>query len=138
MGTVLTRPSPDDTNVETFSLIWLDATVNTSPENIKSQSILRESINQLKTFDNGDECIKYIEYLSANDRIILISSGNLGRSIVPRIHELRQIFSIYIYCMNKEAHEQWTKKFIKVIKILILIFIIDLFLCSRSKVFLLF
>jgi hypothetical protein len=34
MGTVLTRPSPDDTNVETFSLIWLDATVNTSPENI--------------------------------------------------------------------------------------------------------
>lgn len=138
MGTVLTRPSPDDTNVETFSLIWLDATVNTSPENIKSQSILRESINQLKTFDNGDECIKYIEYLSANDRIILISSGSLGRSIVPRIHELRQIFSIYIYCMNKEANEQWTKKFIKVIKTLILLFIIDFFLCSRSKVFLLF
>jgi hypothetical protein len=138
MGTVLTRPSPDDTNVETFSLIWLDATVNTSPENIQSQEILRESINQLKTFDNGDECIKYIEYLSANDRIILISSGSLGRSIVPRIHELRQIFSIYIYCMNKEANEQWTKKFIKVIKTLILLFIIDFFLCSRSKVFLLF
>jgi hypothetical protein len=138
MGTVLTRPSPDDTNVETFSLIWLDATVNTSPENIQSQEILRESIDQLKTFDNGDECIKYIEYLSANDRIILISSGSLGRSIVPRIHELRQIFSIYIYCMNKEANEQWTKKFIKVIKTLILLFIIDFFLCSRSKVFLLF
>ncbi len=129
MGTVLTRPSPDDTNVETFSLIWLDATVNTSPENIQSQEILRESIDQLKTFDNGDECIKYIEYLSANDRIILISSGSLGRSIVPRIHELRQIFSIYIYCMNKEANEQWTKKFIKVIKTLILRFIIDFFFC---------
>jgi hypothetical protein len=114
MGTLLSKSSSEDSNVETFSLIWLDATVNTSEENIKSQAILRESINQLTTFYNGDECITHIQNRSVNDRIILISSGGLGQLIVPQIHELRQIFSIYIYCINKEAHEQWARKFVKV------------------------
>jgi lipopolysaccharide biosynthesis glycosyltransferase len=114
MGTLLSKSSSEDSNVETFSLIWLDATVNTSEENIKSQAILRESINQLTTFDNDHECIKHIQNRSVNDRIILISSGGLGKLIVPQIHELRQIFSIYIYCINKEAHEQWARKFVKV------------------------
>ena len=114
MGNGPSKSPANDSSVETFSLIWLDATVNTSPENIKSQEILRESINQLTTFNTSDECMKEIQNRSANDRIILISSGGFGETLVPQIHELRQIFSIYIYCWNKEYHERWSKKFVKV------------------------
>src|ERR1700722_4333463 len=89
-------------NLETFSLVWLDASVNGSKENIEAQQRLRTSINHLKTFENSDQCEKYIRSVSKDDRIVLIVSGQLGREIVPRIHKLRQVFSIYVYCMDKK------------------------------------
>ncbi|CAF1482233.1 unnamed protein product, partial [Rotaria sp. Silwood1] len=44
----------------------------------------------------------------------MIVSGQLGRIIVPTIHEVRQAVSIYVYCMNKKAHQEWTQSFSKV------------------------
>ncbi|CAF1353988.1 unnamed protein product [Rotaria sordida] len=44
----------------------------------------------------------------------MIVSGRLGREIVPSIHELRQVISIYVYCMDKKSHEQWACNFEKV------------------------
>jgi hypothetical protein len=52
--------------------------------------------------------------VSTYDRIILIVSGRLGQIIVPEIVQYRQITSIYVYCMNKEANEKWAKQFNKV------------------------
>ncbi len=40
-----------DENLETYSLIWLDAFVNTSEENFQAQKQLQTSINHLLTFD---------------------------------------------------------------------------------------
>ncbi|CAF1143683.1 unnamed protein product [Rotaria sp. Silwood1] len=44
----------------------------------------------------------------------MIVSGRLGQDIVPSIHELRQVISIYVYCMDKSRHEQWARNFAKV------------------------
>ena len=101
-------------NLETDFLIWLDPTVNTSDENIEAQQQLRTSINHLTTFDDDKECEEYIRSISKDDRIVLIVSGQLGQQFVPRIHQLQQVFSIYVYCMNKIENEQWTSKFNKV------------------------
>jgi plasmid stabilization system protein ParE len=129
MGPSPSKPTTDDTNLETFSLLWLDSDVNTSAENIEAQDKLRTIINHLKTFDNDKQCEEYIQDLSENDRIVLISSGRLGREFVPRVHHLRQIFSIYIYCKDKERHKEWSNGFIKanIIFILIIIFIYGIF-----------
>ena len=35
----------------------------------------------------------------------------LGQIIVPKIVKYRQIASIYVYCMDKKANEQWAKQF---------------------------
>lgn len=90
-------------NLETYFIIWLDATVNRSEENVEAQQQLRKSINYLTTFDDDNECEEYIRSVSKDDRIVLIVSGQLGRKIVPRTHQLRQIFSIYVYCMNEKT-----------------------------------
>ncbi len=102
-------------NLETYFLIWLDATVNSSEENVEAQQQLRKSINHLTTFDDDNDCEEYIRSVPKEDRIVLIVSGQLGQKIVPRIHQLRQIFSIYVYCMNKKQNEQWAQEFSKVI-----------------------
>jgi hypothetical protein len=103
-------------NLETYFLIWLDAAVNSSEENVEAQQQLRTSINHLTTFDDDNECEEYIRTVSKYDRIILIISGQLGQKLVPRIHQLQQIFAIYVYCINKMQNEQWAPKFTKVRK----------------------
>ncbi len=99
---------------ETLSLIWLDATVGSSQQNIDAQHQLRKLIDHLQTFTDSDQCEQYIRSASTDNRIILIVSGHLGRVVVPRIHRLRHVLSIYVYCMDKTKNKQWTNEFKKV------------------------
>jgi len=114
MGNLFSKSCDDDKNLETFSLIWLDAEVNIKTYNIKAQEELRESMNQLKTYEYAEPCQNDIKSLSDKDRIIFLCSGSLGEKVVPNIHHLRQVYSIYIFCLNDERHRQWSREYIKV------------------------
>jgi hypothetical protein len=105
-----------DDNLETFSLLWLDPSVHETNENIQAQDKLRTAINQLKPFENSKQCEQYIRSVSAKDRVVLIVSGQLGRDIVPRIHHLQQLLSIYVYCQDLKSNEQWSSQYAKVMK----------------------
>lgn len=114
MASVVSNINQQDENLEIYSLIWLDTSVNQSQENIQAQKELRASINHLITFENDEQCLQYIESVPKDDRIILIVSGRLGQIIVPKIVKYRQIVFIYVYCMKKTVNEQWAKQFYKV------------------------
>jgi len=114
MATSVIKETQKKENLETYCLIWLDASVNGSQENIQAQQQLRSSINYLLTFQDDQQCLQYIDSVPKDDRIVLIVSGRLGRIIVPQIVQLRQIISIYVYCMDKKANEQWAQHFSKV------------------------
>ncbi|CAF2104698.1 unnamed protein product [Rotaria magnacalcarata] len=109
-----TSSNMHDENLETYYLLWLDAEVNTSEENRIAQQQLRSTINHVTTFEDGNLCQQYIQSISIYDRIILIVSGRLGQEVVPRIHDLRQLSSIYVYCIDKQKNEEWAKNFTKV------------------------
>jgi hypothetical protein len=100
-------------NLETFSLIWLD---ECEEDKIFLQQRLRTSINYLKKLHNPQECERHIRQVSIDDRIILIVNDQWCHEIIPRIHQLRQVSSIYIYCTNDriKENEQWAKDFNKV------------------------
>lgn len=100
---------------ETVCLIWLDASVTTSTENIATQKEFNKIIHYFKTFSNVSDCEQYIQQKTKDDRVFLIANGRLGQEITPRIHNFRQVFSIYVYCQDKERNEEWAKKFCKVI-----------------------
>jgi hypothetical protein len=103
----------DDDNLETFSIFWLDASVN-DEKNLAAQKTLRSIINQLKTFDDAEEFMARIRRLCQGDLTVLIVSGQLGCIVVPEIHSLPQVSSIYVYCMNKAVHEEWSQSYSKV------------------------
>jgi len=107
----------NNTNLETFSLVWLDVSINNSEENLDTQRQLRTIINHLRTFEDSHDCEDYIRSVSNHDRIVIIVSGLSGRQLVPRIHYLLQVCSIYVYCMDRKTNEEWTKNFTKVNKI---------------------
>jgi hypothetical protein len=104
----------EDENFETTTLIWLDSKSIRSEERRNSQKKFRSAINHTKIFDNIQECKKYINNLSKDDRAVFITSGKLGKDFVPCIHQFRQIRSIYIFCMDEKKNERWTKEYIKV------------------------
>ncbi|CAF3486969.1 unnamed protein product [Rotaria sp. Silwood1] len=101
-------------NLETFSLLWLDAEVNTTEDNRRAQKRLRSSINHLKIFHNQNECQQYIMSCSEQDRIVLIISGRLSKELIPQIHHLRQLSAVYIYCWDKRAYKDWAKQYSKI------------------------
>ncbi|CAF4287003.1 unnamed protein product, partial [Adineta steineri] len=70
-------------------------------------------------FQDVKQCQQYIEQRSENDRLVIIVSGQLGQEIIPYIHQLRQVISIYVYCMDKKSYEQWALKFSKVKSVVI-------------------
>ena len=101
-------------NLETFGIVWLDGKANHDEQSRKAQQKLRDVINYLKTFEDPNDCQKYIEQTSDNHSLLFIVSGRLGQEVVPRIHHLRQVFTIYVYCMDKKLNEKWAKDFKKV------------------------
>ena len=108
----------EDTNTEdpdSFSLIWLDDPLHYAEETAGALKELQSSIHQLKTFDNDIECEEDIQSLSApSDRFVLLINCRWASLVIPRIHDLRQISSIYIHCIDKQSHEGLTKEFSKV------------------------
>jgi hypothetical protein len=98
-------------NLETYSLIWLDGSVNNSQQNIRAQKKLRTSIHHLLTFEDDQKCLQHIQSLTDHDRVVLMVSGRLGEIIVPKIAHLRQVTSVYVYCIFVETHKQWAEDF---------------------------
>ncbi|CAM4907001.1 unnamed protein product [Rotaria socialis] len=101
------------TNLEAFACLWLDANIKNTKDNCETEQELRRIINHLRTFDQENDCEKLIR-ATKNEKIILIVSGQLGRSIVPRLHHLTQLVACYVYCLNGTDHEEWTKNYAKV------------------------
>lgn len=112
-----TNTEANNTDLEVFTLIWLDATVN-DVDNETTQTDLRKLSDQFKSFDNRDECELYLQSLSNDERVVLIVSGRLGREVVPHIHQIEQIYFIYVYCFDKIENEKWAKNYSKIKEVL--------------------
>jgi hypothetical protein len=102
-----------DSNLETFTCLWLDKDVNSTEDNRQTLQELRQVINHLRTVDNADECEQYIRQIT-KEKVILIVSGSFGRQVVPRLHDLPQFSAAYVFCQDKEGNKQWASKYHKV------------------------
>jgi hypothetical protein len=110
MGSAPVSKTANDVN---RSIVWLDASVNSRDEFINAQQLLHTPTNHLKTYTDDKECEKYIRLIPKGHRIILIVGGRFSQLIVPRIHQLFQVSSIFVYCMDRR-NEEWTKTYKKV------------------------
>jgi tetratricopeptide (TPR) repeat protein len=100
--------------VQNVLLIWLDNNIDDkSDDSQNTVAQLRPVVNSIHTYTDGDQCIQFIETID-NDKVCIIISDSLGQHIVPRVHNISQVDSIFILCDNKQRHEQWTKDWPKI------------------------
>ncbi|CAF1063376.1 unnamed protein product [Didymodactylos carnosus] len=107
------RSAQQRRNLESNTIVWLDANVSSSDDNVNAKVRLRQAINHVETFEDKQKCIDHIVSLES-EQIYFIVSGSLGESVVPLIHEKPQIESIYVFCFTKGKHEEWAKHYEKV------------------------
>ncbi|CAF1513469.1 unnamed protein product, partial [Didymodactylos carnosus] len=100
--------------IQNFLLLWLDAYIDESTDDFRnSMKQLRRTVNTIETFQDTDECINFITKLE-NKKVFLIISGALCQTIVPNIHQLDQIYSIYIFCRKPSKYQEWANDWSKV------------------------
>lgn len=100
-----------------FIIIWLDSEANNSEENLFTQQTLYQRFDNVEIYVDENECQQYIQS-KPTSMFLIIVSGRLSTTIIPNIHGLQQVSGIYIFCFNKNKHEEWSKQYNKVIKIL--------------------
>jgi tetratricopeptide (TPR) repeat protein len=101
--------------VQNFHLVWLDGSIDevNSDDCRNSITKLRQVVNTVNTFTDMDECIDFINSIK-EEKAFMISSGALGQTTVPVVHDKPQVSTICIFCGNKARHEQWAKQWPKV------------------------
>jgi hypothetical protein len=101
--------------VQNFHLVWLDGSIGEDINDDYRNSItkLRQVVNTVNTFIDGDECINFINSIK-DEKTFMISSGALGQITVPVVHDKPQVNTIYIFSGNKARHEKWMKQWPKV------------------------
>jgi tetratricopeptide (TPR) repeat protein len=100
--------------VQNFLLIWMDPNIdqsNTDSKNALAQ--LRNIVNDVNIFTEPDQCVDFLTDLK-DMKAFLIANGSLGQHIIPLMHDIPQLDTIYIFCGNKSQHEEWAKKWTKV------------------------
>jgi len=100
--------------IQNFHLVWLDGNINENDDDFcNSIQKLKQVVNTVNTFVDFDECIDFINEIP-EETAFMITSGALGQTTVPAIHNKKQVSVIYIFCGNKDRHEKWAKEWPKV------------------------
>ncbi|CAF1531484.1 unnamed protein product, partial [Rotaria sp. Silwood1] len=74
---------------------------------------LRGVVNEVNPCTTAEQCIEKLQE-NSEETSFVISSGALGQHLVPEIHGMPKLDGIYIFCGNKQHHQEWTKHWPKI------------------------
>jgi hypothetical protein len=104
----------NESRIDASEFLWLDTSVNRQ-ESQNGQARLRLFVDRLQVFEDLDRCEQHIQSTLTDDQLALIVGGQTGLQIIPRVHQLPQVSTIYIQCANFELPQTWTQEYTKVI-----------------------
>lgn len=84
------------------TILWVD-------ENAVSTPSFRNQLVQycpVQIFTNASPCFAYIESHSTQ-RLFLIASGSIARTLVPQVYNYDHLKQIFIFCGSIKAHIDW-------------------------------
>ncbi|CAF1529550.1 unnamed protein product [Adineta steineri] len=100
--------------MQNVPLIWLDNNINDN--NADCNNIIKQLkcvANNISTFADGKECVEFIQTMT-NNKVRMIVSESLGQNIVPHVHHMPQIDTIFIFSNNQECDKQWVREWPKI------------------------
>ncbi|CAF4641238.1 unnamed protein product, partial [Rotaria sp. Silwood2] len=99
---------------ENYFVIWVDGNMDMANKDYQhTLEQLRDVVNEVHTCTTVEQCIALLNE-NKEETSFIISSGALGQHLVPDIHAMAKLDTIYIFCRNKQLHEEWTENWTKV------------------------
>ncbi|CAF5118501.1 unnamed protein product, partial [Rotaria magnacalcarata] len=103
--------------VENYLLVWMDDNIDRNDDDRKSILVQLETVaNDVYIFIQRDECIDFLTDIRGI-KMFLLLTGTMGQQIIPLIHDISSLDSVYIFCDNKQQHEIWAKNWTKIIAV---------------------
>ncbi|CAF2612950.1 unnamed protein product [Rotaria sp. Silwood2] len=103
-------------NLESTILIWYDSNIDKTNDTKETMKELREINNFIVFHIDLKACIDYIESIT-NEKILLVTSGRGAFEILISVHALKQIDSIFIFCLKPEKYQYLLPTYTKLIGI---------------------
>ncbi len=102
-------------NMPNWIFVWLDANIDETndPDCQNTLTELRQVVNTINIFVDTNQCMNFLMN-NHHAKILMIVSGSIGKNIVPLVHNISQLISIYIFCGDQSKHEHWVKKWSKI------------------------
>ncbi|CAF0717455.1 unnamed protein product [Adineta steineri] len=95
-------------------LIWLDININVYDVDCNDKmKQLKRVVNNLNTFTDDKQCLEFIQ-TNTNNKICMVVSGSLGIRIVPRVYDISQVDSIFIFCHKQDLYKQLADRWFKI------------------------
>ena len=95
-------------------LFWVDSSINPQDDDFQvTLTQLKSVMGIIHVFNDGDECMKFLGK-TENDHVYMVASGSVGQQILPRIHNMRQLVAVFIYCIDRSKYESLVKTYSKV------------------------
>jgi hypothetical protein len=100
--------------MQNFLLVWVDDKIKmNSKKYTKTLERIRSIVNDVTIITETQPCIEFLREIT-NEKVFVIVSEGLGRELVPSIHSMVQLDTIYISSDNRVRCEKWTRECCKV------------------------
>ena len=95
---------------QSYLLIWVDNSFDEKKKQDGQNTLrhLRSVVNEVHPLSTPVQCISVLNEMNKR-KAFVVSSGALGRELVPEIHDIQRVDTIYIFCANKQRHEGWAE-----------------------------
>ncbi|CAF0847284.1 unnamed protein product [Adineta ricciae] len=114
MSATKSRSASTGRIVQHVLLVWLADNIDEdNNECQRTIAKLQSSIGNVNAFISVDVCVRFIENVH-DERICMITSSEFGEKVVPRIHHLPQVDSIFIFPADRKRHLMWTNEWSKI------------------------
>ncbi|CAF2035288.1 unnamed protein product [Rotaria magnacalcarata] len=111
---VVTARRPKHRKGEQYMVLWVDENIDSNNPDCKNTlAQLHIVVNEVKQCTKWKECIEWLNK-NREETFHVIVSGGLGQSLVPSIHSIPNLDSIYIFCGNQQRHEEWARRWSKI------------------------
>ncbi|CAF2033686.1 unnamed protein product [Rotaria magnacalcarata] len=108
-----------------YLIIWLDLNLDRTSTYYESRlAQIQVVCSDMYIFTERDECVDFLTDAD-NKKTFLILEDYVGKEIIPLIHDIPYIDSIYILCIHEDQLENWTNMWNKVKSIEVEIIAID-------------
>ena len=95
-------------------LIWVDGNYDPTHNDYRHTWIqLQNTVHNVYVFTEVDVCFEFLGKIKT-EKVFILISGSLGQILVPGIHDMDSVHSIYIFCSHHTYHEEWVKPWHKV------------------------